>query len=271
MKPSVYQFGNYRSFLQALIVFERERGNFSFRKFAEKAGFKGQSFLKLVIDGKRNLSKEGARKIAEAFELNSREQKFFILLVEFNQTTNLDEQNELYQKLKEFVRAELVAPKKIDQYELYSNWYTVPLLETLSTEWSQPNLQFLASSLGLRDYQIKNAFGVLVRLGLAEESNKGYRRLESTLETPDSVRSLFVRNFHREMTLLAAEKISELPPELRELDAVTIPLSEENFEDLRRRLRSLRSDLLRLYANDQSAKKVYHVNLQCFPVLQFKE
>lgn len=268
VRPNIFQFGNYRSFIAQTIAHLKEDGKYSTRKFAEEAGFKGHSFLNLIIKEKRNLSKKGARRVAKGLHLKEKETEFFLLLVEFNQATDLDEKNKLYLKLQKFVRAALVQMNQLDQYELYSEWYHIPILESLSTEWEQPEIYKLATGLQLRDYHVLASFKILARLKLIEIKGESIRRLGTDLHTADEVESLFVRNFHRAMSELAVKKITELPKEEREVGGLTLPLSKKSFDLLREKIRRFNEEIQIQFSHEKSAESVYHVNLQAFPVLK---
>ena len=67
---------------------------FSFRRFSKRAGYQSPNFLKLVIDGQRNLSDDSIAKFAGAFELGPRETRDFSHLVRFNQARSDQEKNQ---------------------------------------------------------------------------------------------------------------------------------------------------------------------------------
>lgn len=63
----VYGYLDYRAFLADLYTAKKARG-FSYRSFSRRAGLSSPNYLKLVIDGQRNLS----AKMAERFALPRR-------------------------------------------------------------------------------------------------------------------------------------------------------------------------------------------------------
>jgi uncharacterized protein (TIGR02147 family) len=267
-KPSVYEYGNYRSFLQDSVEYLKSIGKYTTRSFANKCGFKAQGYLSLLIKSDRNLSKQGANKLAKGLELSKKETEFFILLVMFNQCSELEEKNALYEKLRLFRRADLVRDEKLDQYELLTDWYNVPILETLSTSWVEPSYRKIASGLRIRLYQVERSFKLMERLGLIEKQGKKWRRLDVSIETSEGLSNLFIRNYHSEMSKMATEKIAQLEAEERELGAITLPLSKKNFEKLRETLREIRSDLNKSFTNDQEPDSVYQLNIQLFPIMK---
>ena len=93
MKP-IFEFMDYREFLQSSFEEKKRRHEFySYRLFSQKAGFKSPNYLKLVINGERNLTKESVFKVAKAFDLNKKETDYFENLVFLNQSKTLDDKN----------------------------------------------------------------------------------------------------------------------------------------------------------------------------------
>src|SRR3989338_9919808 len=87
-KPNIFEYDNYRSFLKDLYaLLKQEKSAFSFRFFSRQAGFRSPNFLKLVMEGKRNLSPESIEKFAKGLKLNKNEADFFRRLVLLNQAT----------------------------------------------------------------------------------------------------------------------------------------------------------------------------------------
>ena len=71
MKP-IYEYMDYRN--TCAFCLRRKSSNIHSIRigFFSKAGFKSPNFLKLVIDGNRNLTKESVFKVIKAFNLNKR-------------------------------------------------------------------------------------------------------------------------------------------------------------------------------------------------------
>src|SRR3954471_1697029 len=135
--PNLYAYLDYREFLKD---YYQERKNaspvFSYKSFANKAGFKTKSFLKMVIIGKKNLSEESLQKVAKALKLDAKATSYFEDLVAFNQAKSLKLRNQLLEKL--LVHKVSGVGKVINQaqYEFYSQWFHNTIREML------PSLDF---------------------------------------------------------------------------------------------------------------------------------
>ena len=81
----IYDYSDYRQFLKD--YYESHKAvnpNFSFRYLAQKAGINSSGYYKLVIDGKRNLTRATILKTCAALKLDDREAEYFENLVLFN-------------------------------------------------------------------------------------------------------------------------------------------------------------------------------------------
>jgi len=88
---SIFEYDDYRAYLRDLYEHLKKTGtHFSYRSFSSKAGFRSPNILKLVIDGKRNLSPQSVQKFARALNLKKDEAEFFRILVNLNQAGSVD-------------------------------------------------------------------------------------------------------------------------------------------------------------------------------------
>src|SRR5438045_8662218 len=97
-KPNLFEYEDYRKYLKDLYDFQKKnRRSFSFRFFSHHAGFTSPNYLKLVMDGARNLTEESIQKFANGFKLNQQETDFFKNLVFFTQAKTSEEKSRYYE------------------------------------------------------------------------------------------------------------------------------------------------------------------------------
>lgn len=89
---SIFKYSDYRLYLRAYYD-DKKKGNtkYSYRVFATGAGLGSPNYLKLVIDGSRNLTVPNIHQFAKALHLGRDEQDFFEGLVLWNQATTPEE------------------------------------------------------------------------------------------------------------------------------------------------------------------------------------
>lgn len=101
-KPCIFDYLDYRLYLRDLYEFYKETTTyFSYRYFAGQAQLSSPSFLKLVMDGKRNLSQESTEKFIHAFRLDNDQAEFFRTLVSFNQSSSAHAKVRWYQDIQD--------------------------------------------------------------------------------------------------------------------------------------------------------------------------
>jgi hypothetical protein len=101
----VFAYLDYRAFLRDYYQARKAAGRgFSYRSFSRRAGLKSPNYLKLVVDGARNLSTDMAARFAAACGLLDDEQCYFVDLVAFCQAPSAVDRNRCYALLTRFDR-----------------------------------------------------------------------------------------------------------------------------------------------------------------------
>ena len=68
---NLFDYLDYRAFLRDFyLARKREQGKFSFRFFSKLVGLRSSNFLKLVMDGERNLQGETLHRLIKAMKLS---------------------------------------------------------------------------------------------------------------------------------------------------------------------------------------------------------
>lgn len=266
---SIFAYNDYRQFLQD---FFQERKNldkgFSWRKFSASAGYNSPVFLKLVIENKTNLSEAGTERVADAVWLSGREKKYFRLLVRFNQAKNDALKHSLYKELRNFVSPQDVHVLEQNQYDYYKEWYHAAIRERLTQVDDQSDYQDIGRSLfpQISAAKVQKSIELLKKLGLIEEKDGRLVQSDSKISTGPEVLSMAVRNMHRQMAVLAAEAVQEIPREERDISGLTLGVSWDGFEKLSRELALFRERVTQIVEEDKASDMVYRLNLQLFPL-----
>jgi len=269
--PSIYDYLDYRGFLKDRFLDVKKRNPlFSYQSFSRMAGAKSTSFLKLVIDGKRNISDEGIGMIARGFRMSEPERKYFECLVKFNQAKVHEEKDRYFRELAKNKRMLAAKPFAVSQYRLLSHWYYVAILEIVRCPSLQPKdaawiQKHLRPSLEMRE--IRTAIDELIKLDLLRcDEQTGLVRNEAMLATEDAVHSLSAVNFHTQMCQIASKAVTEQKAREREFTTLTVVTSEASFQKAKEEIRKFRDHLHSILEqeNDEPRDFVGHFNLQLF-------
>lgn len=96
LRGTIFTYDNALGYVRDFFaVSKREQPDFSFRLFADQAGFSSRSTPKMLIDGKRRLGVDSARKLARGMRLTSHQTAYFLALVEFENAGTADEKADI--------------------------------------------------------------------------------------------------------------------------------------------------------------------------------
>lgn len=268
-RPNIYEFLNYRDFVKSMYEFKKNQAaTFSYRTFSRLAGFKSSNFIKLIIDGKRNLSTEGIYKFAKALKLNKDETGFFEALVLFDQAKTVDEKNRHYARIAQSKSYNHYKPLEANQYRFFSNWYFVALRELiqLSNFCEDPNWINKKLGMHLPTEEIKVALQNLIDLDLIyrDKDNKLKQR-DGKISTSPDLANLAVHNFHKEMIRKASDSLEKSSTADRDISTLTVSLNEKQFQQIKERINQFRKEIHALSEKDKNkTEAVYQVNFQLF-------
>jgi len=269
-RPLIYNFSDYRQFLKKMFEYKKETAlSFSYRNFSRLAGFSSPNFLKLVIDGQRNLTNTSIAKIAKGFKLKKPEREYLENLVFMNQATDHQERDHYYKKIISMKTPKNMKLLQSAQYDYFSKWYLPVLRELVMFEGKQLTAKSLAEKLSpkVKEKDVAAALTQLKNLGLVHKDNNGYwKQSEPVITTGPEVKSLLVTNFHHEMIKMAADSIDRFSADKRDISAVTLSISQRNIPEIKSKIAEFRKKILKEYACDQTPDQVIQINIQMFPL-----
>jgi uncharacterized protein (TIGR02147 family) len=269
-EPDVFAFDDYRAYLRGYYAFRKAQGRgFSLRTFSRKAALTSSNYLKLVMDGDRNLSASMAERFAAACGLRGPAAEFFSELVAYNQADTAAERERAYRALSSFRRFREVYPLDRAQEAYHSQWYIPAVRELAARADFRADAKWIARTLmpAITARKAEQALSVLRELGMLADDEQGVpRQVHALVETPDRPLGHHVVKFHRTMMERAAEAIDNVPREQREIASLTLCLSEGQMQRLKQELTRFRRALLQEYSAGPDATRVVQVNFQMFPL-----
>lgn len=271
-RPSVFEFVDHRAYLGAYYEAEKtRRPAFSYRYFARRAGQSSPNFLKLVIEGKRNLGKESIPAFAKALDLDAEETQFFGDLVAFNQATTTEEKNRYFVRIaasRNFRKARRIEGELFDYL---SHWFIPAVRELAARPDFRDDPKWIASQLRptVTQKEAAQAMKVLLGLGLlVRREDGGIERGEPSWTTGHEVTSFAVVNYHRQMLERASDAIGSVPQAERNVNSLVVCVGPETVPEIKRRMQAFHEELLALCDADKSPEMVYQIGMQCFPLSQ---
>jgi len=265
----VYRYSDYREFLRAYYEQrKREKRGMSLRAFSRRVGLRSPNYLKLVMDGARNLTPDLAVRFAEACGLSGEAVDYFCTLVSFNQAKNAKERDLHYSRLKGFRRYRDTHKLDVAQDAYHSEWYIPAIRELVVRADFLEDAKWIAKTLlpPITPVQARKAVAVLCELGLLVRDAEGaLHQAEPLIGTPARPLGHHVARFHRTMMQLAAESLDRVPREDREVGALTLCISQAQMRELKSELERFEQHLLQRYTAED-AERVVQINFQMFPL-----
>lgn len=270
MKP-IFEFIDYRKFLADYYQSKKETSTyFSYRYFAGKIGVNSPSFLKHVIDGKRNLTRRMAERFSSALELSPKEKLYFRNLVLFNQANTSAEKQEHYAILRSMAGLVKESVLNIDQFDYFAKWYTPVIRELICLYNFKNDYQLIGAMLkpAIEPLEVKTAIDLLQRLKLIEIQDNGmYCQTSSALVAADSsIKSLAVRSFTRAMLDHSKDALESCDKKIRHISGITMGISAEIYDLLEAEIEAFKDRVKIIVNRDTESSRIYQMNISLFPV-----
>lgn len=268
--PLVFDYLDFRAFLRDFYFYKKQCDkSFSYRKFGAKAGFSSPNYLKLVVDGKRNLSEDMAQRFAQGCELSPEACNYFVQLVYFCQAEDPVAKEQAFQSLTSARHVRGIQRLERAQFAYFSQWYLPAIRELGRREDFRADATWIAAELvpSISEEEARFALRTLCELDLLKpDANGELRPTDALVSTGDETRSMMIAAYHRELMHRASASIDLLPPDQRELSALTLCLGPEGLSLLKRRIQSLRQELLERESMETHPTQVLQLNFQMFPL-----
>ncbi len=269
MKP-VFEYTDYRKYLRDFYDWAKaHKRGFSHRAFMQAAGLSGPNYFKRVMEGVHNLTDFSIPKFAGALGLGSVEAEYFRHLVYFNQAETLDEKDRQFEKLMELKAPHAHHLLEKAQYDYYRDWFNVAIREMLAFFDYRGDAAELGKALTppVPPKKVRGALALLEELKLIEKkSDGGYKPTAAFVLTGPDISSLLIPKFHQAMAGLAQEAITRHPKEERYFSGTTVSISEQAYLDIIEIIRACRKQILGRVEKEDSPERVYHLNMQLFPL-----
>lgn len=271
---SVFNYFDYREYLSHVFCTLKKDENFSFRSFQEEIGISGSAFFFRIMDGSRNFTLKYVSKFSRKIGLNSEEERFLKLLIEFCDEKNIDIRDV---KLKELLKIR----SSHENYALqdaklsfFEKWYYPVIRDLLPILPKQTKLSDVGRMLypTLKTSQVESAVNYLEENDFLEKQiDGGWIAKDPMLFTPPRVKSTYLRNYHQKNLELNQDAYEMFDIDDRSLSSVTCSMSQETFEKVRHEIEAFREKIMSMAREDENPDRVCHVGFQLMPRAKRKD
>ncbi|MFV8257152.1 DUF4423 domain-containing protein [Bdellovibrio bacteriovorus] len=278
--PVLSDYMNYRQFLADFYLFKRKASKGSLRAytyavFSAAANIKSPNYLKMIIEGKRNLSDDMIGKFGKALGFMKDQTEEFRLLVQFTQAMDPAERNMYLKKLSEHRVAGKLKSGEIDRktWEKVPNWVAwiiYAMIDQDGVSFDTATLKKLLRGKASED-EIDNALTTLITSGdlRRDEVTGELKKARSLTDSPEEIPVALVRKLQSQLMYLGLESLYQDQPTEREFGTLTLSLTKSEFEEIKFKLRQMRKALHKdnsIARMKDKGERVYQLNIQLFPV-----
>ncbi len=260
IKPNVFNYINYRSFLGDSFNFQQSKNSrLSESAFIQRAGYGANSrgYLKLILAGKRNISHKAVLGFAKSLKLTEKEKGYFENLVYFNQSSEDEEKGYYFEKMQKFIKGKESEPYNLlkSQYHYVSRWYLIAIRELVSLKDFIEDPDWISRKLRkeVSKAQVKEAIADLITLGLLQRNASGeLEQCEAIVKfTDSSVNFSAVQDIQLQLLGKAMERIEADPYEARSASSIYLTVKRDDFSNIREDIKKFRMELLKKYGSQK--------------------
>lgn len=280
VSPVLSDYLNYRQFLADFYKYKRASSKGSLRSynyaiFSAAANIKSPNYLKMIIEGKRNLSEDMINKFGKAVGLNREQSDEFRLLVLFTQATDPGDRNMYLKKLNEHrVNVKLkngeIDRKSFEKVPNWVAWIIYAMVDQEGVSFDTASLKKMLRGKASSD-EIENAMRSLISSGdlKMDEKTGMLRKARNLTESPEDIPVALVRKLQAQLMYLGLESLYQDQPTDREFGTLTMSLTKAEFEEIKFKLRQMRKSINKdnsIARMKTKGDRVYQLNIQLFPV-----
>lgn len=275
----IYEYLDYRLYLRNYYE-DQKRSNpgFSYRLWADRAGFKAKDFILRVMRGESRLSGESAHALAKAMNLSPAETRYFKEMMRYNQAKTFKEQELYYGRLhRQHVRFKPRSAGRVlthHYFEFYSEWYHSAIRSLINSYGFKGDYEWLARNVypAISTSKARKSVALLEKLRLIQRDASGaYHLTDADVTTGDEVKRGALQRFYRTGMELMANALEKLPLDRRNISGMTVGISAASYLKVLEKIRTCRQEIALLVNEDKTPDRVYQVNFHVFPLSRVSE
>ena len=262
--PKIIDYLDYRKYIKDKLAFiSSQDKKKSMRWLAKKAGINSPQLISMIVNGKRNLSKEMASALSYALDLNDEEEEFLILLIDLQDSKVADHKEEILHRIRTQFQGGLFKNLGREDIEYFSKWYYPVIRESVGL----PLEKNIGDYLGLSKEEVEDAYEFLIRFGLLKRENGEIKKDDQSVWFGDKLAPLAMIKFHLEMISKSMDEVKVIQP-MQHFETLTVSIPKKKIPELKSRIHKFVCEVDTWLEEETSHDQVIQLNVNFYSWLQ---
>lgn len=271
---SIYNYTEVHEFLRDSWKAKKKRNPaFSMTAWAKQLGLENSSPLSLAFKGKRALPKKYLPEVVRSLELNGDEGLYLEALVDLSKARTPEQRLFYLKRLNELSPVEGFDNNTVQEYKYLSDPIHTAIIEMTGLKGFRCDPRWIKNKLrfSVTIEEVEEVVNRLVDLNLLKNdpSQKVFIKTHKNLTTEHDVADLATKNYHKNISLFAAEQIFEQSVTEREFGSYTFNLKKNQMPKAKELIREFLNHFFNeLEAETNASSDTYQFNVQLFKVTE---
>lgn len=232
---------------------------------------KSRSYFNNVLKGRTSVTSSFVDRFIELLELKTNETKYFRALINYCQSSGSREKEYYFDQLIQLNCTPHTQLNK-DSYLYYKEWYFSAVRALLDIIDFKDDYASLAKRLAppITAKQAKSAIALLKKLGIITKNRQGFwTPTDKIISSGDLLRDAVIRQYQIACLEHAKNMLAQDSDVPHRNITLTASLSDEAVDRISLKMQQFKSETRSIIQKDEhKASKVYHINLNFFPMSQ---
>ena len=267
MKP-ITEYRDYHSLIKDFYEDRKRTSYFSWREFAKLAGFSSPTYLRLVSEGKSNLSRVTMPRMISAMELAGFEAEYFKALVNFCNAKDDSAKMPFWKQMRQIAleyKVRVVDKEAVEYFDGWKNSVIRELAPRMKGATPGEIAKKCCNEISAAD--VSASLDFLTKAGfLKKDADGAYRQTEKNVTASKEGMVYAVHAMQHKMLQLADESIERFAPDVRNVSGLTFTVNRECYKRISQEVDAFRKKIIAIAADAENADQIYRLNLQLFPM-----
>lgn len=265
---SIFEYKDYRLYLQDYYDERKRLGKFSWRMFCRSAGFSSPNFLKCVCSGEWNLSKVKAGQVAKSMGLVEYEEEYFNQLVVFGNADDDVVKKTALTEMERIASEHQVRVIEKDALQYYESW-KYPVVRELAPLMPGASPRDIAEEC--KEYvsaeEVCDILDFLVKAGfLKKDAERTYSQTDQAVMGSKETLAIAIRAMHKEMAGMALRAVDRYSANERFFTGITVGVDEIAYDKIVDIIKDCCKRVVAVVSANKVTNQVCRLNFQLFPV-----